>query len=115
MESIGGEGEERGEKENGERQNRNRGRTVDDLRLKSCKTFKGCGEEEYNKMIAPYFLENFWVGRALYVRFFTPVIFLILLLCSLPIMFMSVSKSGITLVAVVWFIGMLSLKWWCPT
>lgn len=69
MESIGGEGEERGEKENGERQNRNRGRTVDDLRLKSCKTFKGCGEEEYNKMIAPYFLENFWVGRALCVRF----------------------------------------------
>lgn len=41
-------------------------------------------------MIKPYFLENFWVGSASLFTVLTPALFLIiLLLCSLPNMFMS--------------------------
>lgn len=54
-----------------------------------------------------------FLGRCCFsLAVFTPVLFLIiLLLCSLPIMFMSASKSAINHVAevAVWFVGELSL------
>lgn len=72
--------EKKGEKRNTRkgRYNRNGGRTVDDLRFGSCNTagLKSCGEEEYNKMITPYFIENFWVRSTLLFTVFTPVFFL---------------------------------------
>lgn len=58
-------------------------------------------------MITPYFLENFWVGGA----FLTPVLFLIiLLLCSLPIMYMSDRNIIPVAEIAVWFTGLLPLK-----